>query len=92
MFCQAGARQHVVECALSVANSFGKALTLLFPTLNPNVPNPFSQKANEFCMQVPDIAWFARQREALGLEATVYAFMAVGGTKPYTFSMPYHHA
>jgi hypothetical protein len=36
------------------------------------------QKAKEFCEQVPDIAWFARQREAMGLEATVYAFMAVG--------------
>jgi hypothetical protein len=35
MFRQADARQHVVECALSVANSFGKTLTLTFPTLKP---------------------------------------------------------
>ncbi len=47
---QAGARQHVVECALSVANSFGKSLTLTFPTLNPYVPNPCSQRqTNSVC-------------------------------------------
>ena len=40
-------------------------------------------------MQVPDIAWFARQREALGLEATVYAFMAVGSTCPFPFTLSY---
>ena len=52
-----------------------------FPTpmhviLNPNLCHLI--KADEFCNQVPDIAWFARQREAMGLEAMVYAFMAVG--------------
>ena len=31
------------------------------------------------CDEVPKIRWFANQREALGLEAAVYAFMAVGG-------------
>ena len=31
------------------------------------------------CDAVPKIRWFANQREALGLEAAVYAFMAVGG-------------
>ena len=30
------------------------------------------------CDEVPKIRWFAKQREALGLEAAVYAFMAVG--------------
>jgi hypothetical protein len=50
MFRQAGARQHVVECALSVANSFGETPTLTFPTLNPNVPNPCSQRqTNSVC-------------------------------------------
>ena len=33
---------------------------------------------------MPDITWFARQREALGLEASVYAFMAVGLSHPHT--------
>ncbi len=28
--------------------------------------------------QVPRVAWFARQREALGLEAMLYAFIAIG--------------
>jgi hypothetical protein len=30
--------------------------------------------------QVPRVAWFARQREALGLEAMLYAFIAIGNT------------
>jgi hypothetical protein len=30
------------------------------------------------CEEVPTARWFVNQREALGLEATVYAFMAVG--------------
>ena len=30
------------------------------------------------CDQVPKVAWYSTQREALGLEASVYAFMAVG--------------
>jgi hypothetical protein len=30
--------------------------------------------------QVPRVAWFARQREALGLEAMLYAFIAIGKT------------
>ena len=28
--------------------------------------------------QVPRVAWFARQREALGLESMLFAFMAIG--------------
>ncbi len=30
------------------------------------------------CDQVPKVAWYSTQREALGLEASVYAFLAVG--------------
>ncbi len=30
------------------------------------------------CEEVPTARWFVNQREALGLEAAVYAFMAVG--------------
>ncbi len=30
--------------------------------------------------QVPRVSWFARQREALGLEAMLYAFIAIGNT------------
>ncbi len=28
--------------------------------------------------QVPRVAWFARQREALGLESMLYAYIALG--------------
>ena len=28
--------------------------------------------------QVPRVAWFARQREALGLESMLYAYIAIG--------------
>ncbi len=87
MFCQASARQHAVECALSVANSFGNTLTVTFPILYLKRSQPLFPKTNEFCLQVPDITWFARQREALGLEATVYAFMAVGSTCPLYFPL-----
>ena len=37
-----------------------------------------AKEAEHLCSQVPDIPWFARQREALGLEALVYAFLALG--------------
>ena len=30
--------------------------------------------------QVPRVAWFARQREALGLESMLYAYIAIGET------------
>ena len=42
--------------------------------------------------QVPKVAWFAKQREALGLEALVYAFMAVGvpALKPYDAPLRFH--
>ncbi len=35
-------------------------------------------KAVPLCGEVPKIFWFARQREAVGLEASLYAFLAVG--------------
>ena len=40
------------------------------------------------CNQVPDIDWFARQREALGLEASVYAYRAVGQSSPHPYPVP----
>ena len=36
---------------------------------------------------MPKVRWFANQREALGLEAAVYAFMAVGYTLTLTLSL-----
>ena len=39
---------------------------------------------------MPKVRWFANQREALGLEAAVYAFMAVGYTLTLTLSTIMH--
>ncbi len=41
---------------------------------------------------MPKVDWFAKQREALGLEALVYAFMAVGlpALIPYDAPLRYH--
>jgi hypothetical protein len=36
---------------------------------------------------MPKVRWFANQREALGLEAMVYAFMAVGSTVTRTLAL-----
>ncbi len=36
---------------------------------------------------MPKVRWFANQREALGLEAVVYAFMAVGKIRTVTLSL-----
>ena len=34
-------------------------------------------EAEHLCDEVPDLPWFYRQREALDLEASVYAFIAL---------------
>jgi hypothetical protein len=36
---------------------------------------------------MPKVRWFANEREALGLEAAVYAFMAVGKIRSVTLSL-----
>ena len=41
------------------------------------------------CDQVPKVAWYSTQREALGLEAAVYAFMAVGRSTLLLFLDPF---
>jgi hypothetical protein len=43
-------------------------------------------EAEHLCDEVPDLPWFSRQREALGLEASVYAFIALGN--PQLFPSP----
>ena len=46
-------------------------------------------QAVPLCEQVPQIAWYATQREALGLETAVYAFLAVGLFNPFFTSPPF---
>jgi len=95
MACGCSARQARDNMLLNA--QFMLPATLVSP--NPNVPTPIQvilnpylchlPKADEFCNQVPDITWFARQREAMGLEAMVYAFMAVGRTSPFPSAVIY---
>ena len=46
-------------------------------------------KAVPLCGEVPKIDWFARQREAVGLEASLYAFLAVGELFPNFCANPF---
>ena len=46
-------------------------------------------KAVTMCDQVPKVTCYSTQREALGLEAAVYAFMAVGRSTLLLFLDPF---
>jgi len=41
--------------------------------------------------QVPKVDWFARQREALGLESMLYAYIAIGAAPMLILPLTLHH-
>ncbi len=80
MFSEAGERQHSLDPSIPIAATNGnphrtlrcsKSLYLILTIFY------FLQDAR-MSAQVPRVAGFARQREALGLESMLYAYIALG--------------
>jgi hypothetical protein len=48
-------------------------------------------KGAQMSAQVPKVDWFARQREALGLESMLYAYIAIGAAPMLILPLTLHH-